>query len=138
MMLALAVAASLPTLRHPPLRSGDAATPDAALAAAARMGLTGPVFNSEAFGGYFVFCGVPVFIDGRIEMYGNDFLAAYLAAEHGDEAALADLLDRYHIGWTLVQTQSPAAVALDRLPGWRRTYADDRAVIHVRSEPAAH
>lgn len=138
MMLALAVAANLPTLRHPPLRSGDATTPDAALAAAARMGLTGPVFNSEAFGGYLVFCGVPVFIDGRIEMYGNDFLAAYLAAEHGDEAALADLLDRYHIGWTLVQTQSPAAVALDRLPGWRRTYADDRAVIHVRSEPAAH
>ena len=90
-----------------------------------------PVFNSEAFGGYLVFRGVPVFIDGRVEMYGNDFLAAYLAAERGDAAALAALLIRYHIGWTLLQAQSPAVAALDRLPGWRRAYADDQAVIHV-------
>jgi hypothetical protein len=113
-------------------RSGDAVTPQAALTAAQRLGLTGRVFNSEAFGGYLVFAGVPTFIDGRVELYGNDFLAAYLAAERGDAAVLADLLDRYHVAWTLLQTGSPIVAAVDRLPGWRRVYADDRAVIAVR------
>jgi hypothetical protein len=132
LVLALAVAASLPVLARPPARSGDAVTPEAALAAAARKGLTGPVFNSEAFGGYLAFSGVPVFIDGRIEMYGNDFLAAYLTAERGDETELDRLLERYNVTWTLLQAESPAAAALDRNRRWQRSYADDRAVIHVR------
>ncbi len=134
LILALALAASLPALLHPPARPGDAVTPQAALAAAQRLGLTGPVFNSESYGGYLIFSGVPVFIDGRIEMYGNDFLAAYIAAEQGDGPALAQLLDRYRIAWTLLRAGSPAVAAFDRLPGWRRAYADDQAVIHVRAD----
>jgi len=134
LVLGLTIAASLPMLRHPPVRAADAVTPQAALAAAARLGLTGPVFNSEAYGGYLIFSGVPVFIDGRIEMYGNDFLAADIAAEQGDPTVLTGLLDRYRIAWTLLRAGSPAAAALDRLPGWRRAYGDDQAVIDVRVE----
>lgn len=130
--LALGVALSLPVLLRPIDRSGDAATPRAALAAAQRLALAGPVFNSESFGGYLTFSGVPVFIDGRIELYGNDFLAAYLAAERGDAAALQGLLNRYHAGWALLQAGSPVVAALDRLPGWRRVYADDNAVVEAR------
>ena len=48
-----------------------------------RMRLTGPVFNNEGFGGYLIFSGIPTFIDGRIELYGDAFLARYLEAEHG-------------------------------------------------------
>jgi hypothetical protein len=134
LMLILAVALSLPFLTRPIDRSDDTVTPQSALVAASRLGLTGPVLNSEPFGGYLVFSGVPTFIDGRIELYGNDFLAAYLAAERGDAAALGGLLDRYHITWTLLQTQAPAVAALDHLRGWRRVYTDDRAVVHVRAE----
>ena len=132
LMLALGVVVSLPVLLHPIDRSADAVTPQAALAAAHRLKLTGPVLNSEAFGGYLIFSGVPAFIDGRVELYGNDFLAAYLAAERGDAAVLADLLDRYHVAWALLQAGSPAVAALDRLPGWRRVYADNQAVIDIR------
>jgi hypothetical protein len=134
LMLALAAVLSLPVLLRPIDRSGDAVTPQAALAAASRLALAGPVFNSEAFGGYLVFSGIPTLIDGRIELYGNDFLASYLAAERGDAAALASLLDRYHVAWTLLQSQAPAVAALDHLPGWARAYADDQAVIHVRAD----
>jgi hypothetical protein len=132
--VALAAAASLPMLLHAPSRAGDAVTPQAALAAATRLGLGGPVFNGESYGGYLIFSGVPVFIDGRIEMYGNAFLAAYIAAEEGNPAALTGILDRYRIAWTLLPAGSPAVVVLDRLPGWRRAYADGQAVIHVRSD----
>jgi len=131
LVLAMGIAVSLPALLHPTVRDGDEVTPQAALAAAQRLNLTGPVFNSEAYGGFLVFSSVPVFIDGRIEMYGNDFLAAYVAAEQGDTSALTALLERYRIGWTLLQAQSPAIAALDHLPGWRRAYADSQAVIHV-------
>jgi hypothetical protein len=132
--LALGAVLSVPILLRPIDRAGDAVTPQAALAAARGLKLTGPVFNSEAFGGYLVFAGVPSFIDGRVELYGNDFLSAYLAAERGDAVVLSALLDRYHIAWSLVQAEAPVAAALDRLPGWRRVYADDRAVVHARGD----
>ena len=64
-------------------------TPATALVSAQRLGLSGPVLNSEIFGGYLVFRGVPSFFDGRIEMYGTDFLARAAAAERGDASALA-------------------------------------------------
>jgi hypothetical protein len=91
------------------------------------------VLNEEGFGGYLVFNGVPTFIDGRIEMYGDDFLARYLGADRGDETALTGLLDNYHIAWTMFSPQSGAAIVLDGLPGWRRVYADAWAVIDVRT-----
>jgi hypothetical protein len=112
-------------------------TPSSALAAAARLGLNGPVFNSEGFGGYLIFRGIPTLIDGRAELYGNAFLDRYLAAERGDEAALTALLARYGITWTLVVPQQGAISRLDVLPGWRRVYTDAQAVIHMRVAPPA-
>jgi hypothetical protein len=90
------------------------------------------VLNSQPFGGYLAYRGVPTFIDGRIEMYGNDFLAAAFQAENGNEAALTELLARYRVAWTLLLPQSAAAGIVDRLPGWERVYADERAVVHRR------
>ncbi|MBV9584181.1 MAG: hypothetical protein JO213_04770 [Alphaproteobacteria bacterium] len=117
-------------------RSGDPATPAAALAAARSMSASGPVFNAYPFGGYLLFEDVPVLIDGRLEMYGDVFLARYLKASSGDEKTLAGMLDDFHIGWTMLQPQDGAVAVLDRLSGWRRAYADTQAVIHIRSRPA--
>ena len=88
--------------------------------------------NSEGFGGYLIFRGIPTLIDGRAELYGNAFLARYLAAETGDNSALAALLERYRIRWTLLMPQQGAVRCLDNLPSWRRAYSDSRAVIHIR------
>jgi hypothetical protein len=134
---ALAVAAglaiALPVLLKPIARPEGPATPAGALAAAGRIGVSGPVFNSEGFGGYLIFNGVPPFIDGRIEMYGNAFLARYLKAEAGDAAALRKLLDRYHVRWTLLAPQQGAAMRMAAMPGWRRVYAGADAVVDVRA-----
>ena len=45
---------------------------------------------------------------------------------------LPRLLAEYHITWTLLGAKTPAVVLLDHLPGWRRLYADDIAVVHAR------
>ena len=130
--LVLAVSASLPLLLRPIARADDRVTPGSALAAAERMGLDGPVLNSEGFGGYLIFRGIATFIDGRAELYGNAFLDRYLAAERGGVDALVTLLDSYGITWTLLAPQQAAASRLDSLPGWHRVYADAFAVIHAR------
>jgi hypothetical protein len=131
--LALAAAVSLPLLWRPIARTDDPATPVSALAAAARMGLSGRVFNSYGFGGYLAFRGIPSFIDGRVELFGNTFLTRYLDAANGDELALGGVLDRWGITWTLLEPQQGAVGRLDHLQGWRRAYTDARAVIHVRA-----
>jgi len=133
---AVALALGLPLVLRPIVRTEDAVTPASALAAAARLGLSGRLFNSEAFGGYLIFRGIPTFIDGRIELFGNAFLARYLDAESGDERVLGDLLDSWKIGWTLLEPRQRAVGCLDHLPGWRPVYRDARAVIYVRTAQA--
>ncbi len=130
--LAVALALCLPLLR-PIVRTEDRVTPASALAAAARMGLAGHVFNSEGFGGYLVFHGVPAFIDGRIELYGNAFLARYLDAVSGNSRVLGGLLARWNISWALLEPQQGAVAVLENLPGWRRAYSGAHAVIFVRT-----
>ena len=108
-----------------------AIAPMAALAAA-QAGLKGPVFNDYDFGGYLIFRGVAPFVDGRVDLYGDDFMRAYSAALNAEGDALPRLLDRYRVTWTLLPPGVPAATALDRLEGWERVYADASAVVHRR------
>jgi len=132
LILGICLAVSLPLLLRPIERTDDPVTPSKALAAVARMGLKGPVLNSEGFGGYLTFRGIPTFIDGRAELYGNAFLDGYLAAERGDQPTLAALLAGYGITWTLLAPQQGGVSRLDALPGWRRVYTDAEAVVHMR------
>ena len=97
--------------------------------------LYGPkrVFNDYDLGGYLVFAGVPTFIDGRTELFGGDFTArAYRAATLADLNDFVALLDEYKIDATLLEPSVPAVALLDRLPGWKRLYADETAVVHMR------
>ena len=96
----------------------------------------GPVLNDYEFGGYLISAGVPSFIDGRTELYGGDFVARhYRAVTLADLKDFLTLLEEYRIGATLLTPQTPAVGLLDTLPGWRRLYADDVAIVHVRSTP---
>ena len=114
----------------------DVAMPAAALAAVEAAHVTGPVLNDYGFGGYLIFAGIPPFIDGRAELYGDEFIKRYVQAMLLESDELPKLLDQYGIAWTLIAPERPAALLLDHLPGWRRLYADDVAVVHVRTDPA--
>jgi hypothetical protein len=114
----------------------DVALPTAALATVEAAHVTGPVLNDYGFGGYLIFAGIPPFIDGRAELYGDEFIKRYVQAMLLESDELPKLLDQYGVVWTLIAPQRPAALLLDHLPGWRRLYADDVAVVHVRTDPA--
>jgi hypothetical protein len=114
-----------------------AVMPVAGLAAARRAGLDGHVFNSLRFGGYLLFEGIPTFLDGRADLFGDAFLERYAAASSAIDDALPDVLDHYAVRWTLLEPSSPAVGLLDRLPGWERVYADPYAVVHRRKGPVS-
>ncbi|HMM88585.1 hypothetical protein [Bradyrhizobium sp.] len=91
------------------------------------------VLNDRAFGGYLIWRQTPVFIDGRAELYGEQFTMAYYnAVELKDVGQLVGLLKDYDIDALLLQPGMPAASLLDHLGGWRLVHADDAAVLYVR------
>ncbi|QDZ08655.1 hypothetical protein FPZ24_15255 [Sphingomonas panacisoli] len=96
-----------------------------------------PVFNEYSFGGLLVFEGIAPFIDGRSDMYGDDFTANYVKIEHGDVPTWRKAEERWRFGWTILPPNNPLVAVLDKEPGWRRLYADKWAVIHVSDRAAA-
>jgi hypothetical protein len=97
------------------------------------------VFNDYDFGGYLIANGVPTFIDGRTELFGEKFFV-----DHNNASGLMEpenlfrLLDQYKIEATLMRTQSAATKLLDHMDGWQKVYSDDIATIHLRKEGAVH
>jgi hypothetical protein len=93
------------------------------------------IFSTAPFGGYMISRGMKVFIDGRAELYGEQYVLDYFhAIEAKNVGELLGLLDKYQIDATLLNTDSPAGYALDHVKGWKRLYKDDAAVVHVRTE----
>lgn len=126
--VALVSAAAVALWSVPRIEIARYYAPAAAIQSADRENLMGAVFNDYGFGGYLMSTGRRPFIDGRVDMYGDDLLRRF-----NDTANLPRLLDDYRIEWTLLRPTSPHLALLDRLPGWRRLYSDDTAVIHVRT-----
>ncbi|MFB9270159.1 hypothetical protein ACFFWD_44745 [Bradyrhizobium erythrophlei] len=91
------------------------------------------VLNDLPFGGYLIWRQVPVFIDGRAELYGETFdVAYYRALQLKDVGGFLDLLRTYDIDAVMLKPATPAAKLLDHIGGWQRIYADESAVVHVR------
>ena len=95
------------------------------------------ILHNAGFGGYLITQDIPVFFDGRGELYGSEFLVEVfdaLALKNVD--SFLDLLKGYKIDATLLTPSTPAAGLMDRLDGWKRIYADDLSVVHVRTSAA--
>lgn len=135
-LAAMLIVAGLLGAAYVTLRSADSPPEHFAPNAAvdyALANVTGPVLNAYDFGGYLIFRGIPTFIDGRTLPFGKQFALDYFNANAlGAGDKLQRLADTYHVSWTLLRPQSEAALYFDNSPGWRRLYADDIAVVHVR------
>lgn len=121
-----------------PVVRGDAPSAPVSALAHVPTGLRAkPVLNDYAFGGYLIFSGVRPYVDSRADLYGDRFLAAYAGLELDDRDALAAMLDRNGIDWTILPPESRLVRLLDAMPGWTRLYADRIAVVHARVTLAA-
>jgi hypothetical protein len=92
------------------------------------------ILNDLPFGGYLISRELPVFIDGRAELYGEQFEMTYFhAMQLQDVNLLLTMLKKYDIDAVMLTPSTPAATLLDHQDGWRRVYSDENAVVHVRA-----
>jgi hypothetical protein len=97
--------------------------------------ISGPMFDSYAFGGYLIGAGYPTFIDGRADIFERGgILRDYLELVRLKPGGL-DVLRRYGIESCLVERNEPLSTVLQALPGWRRVYADKVTALFVRMKP---
>ena len=93
-----------------------------------------PLFNEYTFGGPLILAGIRPYIDGRSELYGDDFMNDYVKIADGDANRFDRAVRRYNIRWTILPPKNDLVAVLDKSGRWRRIYADKVGVIHVRKD----
>lgn len=103
---------------------------------------TGPMFNSYNMGGYLLFAlpDFPVYVDGRTDLYKNEFLTRYLETAGGGDD-WRDVLDEDGIQFVVMEKRSGLAKRLEADSGWtliypNAEYEDDNNVIYLRDSTA--
>ncbi len=100
-------------------------------------GIRGRLWNQYEWGGYLIWHtpNVPVFIDGRAEVYyGGPFDDYFEVFRLGP--GWRSVLKRYHITVILAYRQGILAQALDLSPEWKRVYEDQVSVLYaLRNSP---
>ncbi len=89
------------------------------------------IFNTYNWGGYLIWHNVPVYIDGRADVYGDEFIWQYMLAFqlHGDWRVP---LDAYHVDYILIEARSSFASVLEASSEWTQVYADNVSAVFVR------
>jgi hypothetical protein len=93
-----------------------------------------PVFNEYGWGGYMIWNLYPdyrVYIDGRADVYGDDYLEEFLHT-HDGVAAWRAPLEREGVRTVFIRPDAPLASLLREDTGWRVVFEDKQAVIFVR------
>lgn len=120
-------------LRQQGLQPEPAIAPSGALSFLKNAKLKGHGLNHYNYGGFLVWSDIPVFMDGRIDLRGDQGMKSYnQALTESDPKSLEKILEEYQVAWTMFPPDGIPAINMARLPGWTKAYADENAVIHVR------
>lgn len=89
-------------------------------------------YNNYGWGGYLIWRGLPVFVDGRADVYGDDFLFYYRKTYDVKEDWRRPL-DDYEVEYVLMQKGSALSTVLAASGSWEEAYVDELAQIFVRT-----
>lgn len=132
--LAAAVALTSARMIWPLVRTNGYHAPITALAAVPADLREKPVLNSYGLGGYLIFEGVDVFIDGRADMYGDAFTNRFVRLAQGHDAEVDKAIEEFDIEWVFIDTNAKLVRAMEGKDGWRRLHRDDVATVYVRDD----
>jgi hypothetical protein len=107
------------------------------VAEARAAGVEGRLFNQFLWGGWLLYAWPEqkVFIDGGTDFYGEDLLYDYLSA-WTIQPDWRERLEKWQVGWVLVDAGSPLAGVLAHEAGWSRWGAAGIGALYCRtSEP---
>ncbi|MGB8646452.1 MAG: hypothetical protein WCF84_14535 [Anaerolineae bacterium] len=108
--------------------------PDAAVNYIQNNKVQGNLYNTYGWGGYIIWRLYPqyqVYIDGRADVYGDQFIESYLEiyrAKPGWDAALA----ARGVNAALVEPDSAIAYAMATAADWQQVYADSHSILFIR------
>ena len=97
-------------------------------------GITGNTFTEpNIWGGYLIWetPANPVYIDGRIDMYGDQFMREYLGIIRGI-TRWQEPFDKYGVQVAIVSPTSILRLQLEQSPQWQQAYRDEMAVVFTR------
>jgi len=96
-------------------------------------GLAGNLFNKYGWGGYLIWHGEQVFIDGRADVYGDEFLHQYMRIYRG-EVSPGQVFQKYAIRRVLIEPNSALATLLEQSSQWNEIYRDEMAILFASAE----
>ena len=88
------------------------------------------MLNSYGWGGYLIWRDLPVFVDGRADVYG-DFLFTFQQTNLG-QASWREPLETYDVDYILLEQGHQIIALLTESPEWSLVYEDGVALIFVR------
>jgi len=94
-----------------------------------------PLLNHYNWGGYFIWELYPeykVFIDGRADVYGDDFLNGFASAYYVRGKSWDSQLEDWKIRTVVLPSDAPLVAVLTRSPGWKTAFSDKQATILTR------
>jgi hypothetical protein len=131
-LLVVAAAARLAPGGRPLVQAGfdPSAFPVEAVARARAAGLSGPIFNEFAWGGYLLYAWPEqrVFIDGQTDFYGEQLAREY-ATIRETGAGWQEALARRGVELMLLPPDAPLVRALSRSPAWKMQHLDATAAL---------
>lgn len=91
------------------------------------------MYNTYNWGGYLLWRGYKVYIDGRADVYMDAFMDEYVLAYQlrGDWRRP---LDRFNVEYILIESGASFESLLEVSDEWTRVYRDKQAVIFVRAD----
>ncbi|MBN1384566.1 MAG: tetratricopeptide repeat protein [Elusimicrobia bacterium] len=103
--------------------------------------LKGNIFNDALIGGYFVWECFPerkVFTDGRLQVYGDEFLAEYKNVIDNPGVYWKKVADKYRFTHVLLHPLSPHSKKLIRYlyksKSWKLSYLDESGVVFTKND----
>jgi hypothetical protein len=124
----------LKSVIYSPPTQGQIGVPLNAVSYLKANGITGNTFTDpNIWGGYLIWetPSNPVYIDGRIDMYGDEFMREYLGIIHGT-TRWQGAFDKYGVQVAIVSPTSLLRFQLEQSPQWQQLYRDEMAVVFRR------
>lgn len=133
-VLATAAALAGPALKGLPAGIEEQAAEKYPVGAVSALGAEGTekLYNFYGWGGYLIWKGVPVSIDGRADLYRGGLFDSYIRAVRGDDDPVG-LAESWGALNALVLANSVEDYAFRGAPGWEEVYRDGAAAAYRKT-----
>ncbi|HEX6715593.1 MAG TPA: hypothetical protein VF088_00695 [Pyrinomonadaceae bacterium] len=130
----VACAVKLKSVIYSPPTQKQVAVPLDAVAYMKNNQITGnTITDPNVWGGYLIWemPSNPVYIDGRIDMYGDEFVKDYINITHG-QSRWQEPFEKYGVQVAILTAKSVLRSQLEESPQWQKVYQDEMAAVYRR------